>query len=348
MRNFRDRDYIQTLEKYFFCVVGPYHPFDRVIAYLKYVPASDGKWGKADTKFKRVLQAYTIPNLLETFDFLKNNHPQYVFHSPFYNIAMTAVPHECILKHYRPEEKLANLLKTQNLDSLQKKLTKLINLLAEKSNVSHDFFGVTGSILLDIHNPEFSDMDIIVYGLENSYAVKNALKELYSSPTSSAQRLEGECLRKWCENKVKNFPISMGEALKIYERKWNLGMFENTIFSVHPVKLEEEVKEKYGDETFFPIGIVTVRALVYDNKDSMFLPAVYHVKDVEVIEGVKVEDIRKIVSYEGLYDSLAEKGETILARGKLERVVNNRTGTEYYRVLVGSPEGKGKEYIKLA
>ncbi len=54
-----------------------------------------------------------------------------------------------------------------------------------------------------------------------------------------------------------------------------------------------------------------------------------------------------MVSYEGLYDSLAEKGETIEVRGKLERVVDNKTRRTYDRVLVGSPEGNGREYIKL-
>ncbi|MEM2975088.1 MAG: hypothetical protein QXE76_04100 [Candidatus Bathyarchaeia archaeon] len=343
MRNFRDRDYIQTPEKYFFCVVGPYHPKDRVIAYLKYVPAKQGKWGNADDRFKRVLKAYTIPNLLETFTLLEKGHPQYVFHSPFYNITMTAVPHNFVLKHYKPEEKLAFLLKTENLDSLQKKLVRLIELLVEKSNVPTEFFGVTGSILLDIHNPKFSDMDITVYGLKSTYAVKKALNELYGS---RVQRFSGEFLKKWVENKVKNFPLNETEAKKIYERKWNIALFENTLFSIHPVKLEEEVLEKYGDKTFSPIGAVKIRAVVYENKDSMFLPAVYLVRDVEVLEGFETREIREIVSYEGLYDSLAEKGETVVAKGKLEHVHDSRTGTEYYRVLVGSPEGKGKEYIK--
>lgn len=343
MRNFRDRDYIQTPEKYFFCVVGPYHPQDKVIAYLKYVPARKGRWGNANARFKRVLKAYTIPNLLETFTLLEKRHPQYIFYSPFYNIKMTAVPRDFVLKHYKPEEKLAFLLKTQNLDSLQKKLVRLIELLAEKSNVPPEFFGVTGSILLDIYNPKFSDMDIIVYGLKNAYAVKNALNELYGS---CVQRFSGEYLRKWVENKVRNFPLDETEAKKIYERKWNIGLFENTLFSIHPVKLEEEVLEKYGDKTFSPIGAVRIRAVVYENKDSMFLPAVYLVRDVEVLEGTATAEIREIVSYEGLYDSLAEKGETVMAKGKLERIHDNKTGKEYYRVLVGSPEGKGKEYIK--
>ncbi len=79
----------------------------------------------------------------------------------------------------------------------------------------------------------------------------------------------------------------------------------------------------------------------------MFLPAVYRVRDVEVAEGPLAADIEEVVSYESLYDSLAEVGESIKVRGKLERILAAKTEREYHRVLVGSPEGKGKEYIKL-
>jgi predicted nucleotidyltransferase len=65
------------------------------------------------------------------------------------------------------------------------------------------------------------------------------------------------------------------------------------------------------------------------------------------VEGPHVTGIVEVVSYESLYDSLAEVGESILVRGKLERVVDNKTSREHYRILVGSPEGKGMEYIKL-
>lgn len=272
MRRFRDRDFIQTKEGFFFCVVGPLHPPDRVISYLKYAPAKLGLWGKGKKRFKRVMRAYTIPSLLETFGFLERNYPQYLFHSPFYNITMTAVPREYLTKHFKPEEKLAQLLQASRLDPLQKKLMKFTCFLAETSEVPSKFFGVTGSILLDIHRPEFSDIDIAVYGLKNGLAVKEALTEAYSSSSSAVKRLEGSSLKAWCESKAKRYPLTPDEALRIYERKWNLGFFENTPFSIHPVKLEQEVDEEYGDKTYNPVGPATVRAVVYENSDCLFLP----------------------------------------------------------------------------
>jgi predicted nucleotidyltransferase len=348
MRGFRDRDFLQTREKFFFCVVSPFHPSDRVISYLKYVPSKLGVWGRGEERFKRVMRAYTIPNLLETFSVLERSYPHYLFYSPVYNITMTAVPHEYVMKHFKPEEKLAQLFQTSHLDSLQRKLLRLVSFLAEASNVSLNSFGVTGSILLDIHRPEFSDFDITVYGLKDSLAVKNALTEAYSSSSSMVQCFKEKALKAWCAKKARRYPLTPDEALKIYERKWNLGVFEDTLFSIHPVKLEHELVEQYGDKVYHPLGVVAIRAVVCENADYMFLPAVYRVRDVKVVDGPSATDIEEVVSYESLYDNLAEVGETILVRGKLERVLDKKTGQKYHRVLVGSPEGKGMEYIKLA
>jgi predicted nucleotidyltransferase len=344
-RGFRDRDFLSTGEGFLFCVVGPYHPDSRVISYLKYLPDSEGKWRKGKKRFKRVMQAYTIPSLLGTFDLLKSAYPQYLFFSSVYNITMTAVPKECVVEHFKPEEKLAELFKKPCLDLLQRKVVRLVSLLSDLSIVPIGDFGVTGSILLDIHNPAFSDMDVTVYGLENSCAVKKALAETRLTQNSGVKRLGGERLREWYLAKTRNHPISFDEAERIYERKWNIGVFDGTLFSVHPVKLEKELTEKYGSKTYHPAGIVTFRAIVVDSRDGIFLPAVYKVKEAE-IEGRAEADIEEVVSYEGLYDSLAEKDETIDVRGKLEHVVDHRTGKEYDRVVVGSPEGEGREYIK--
>jgi predicted nucleotidyltransferase len=134
--------------------------------------------------------------------------------------------------------------------------------------------------------------------------------------------------------------------MRIYQRKWNIGVFEGTRFSVHPVKLEEELTEKYADKIYKPVGSVVMGAVVVENADSMFLPSVYRVREVKIIKGPQVTNIEEVVSYEGLYSDIAEIGETILVKGKLEEVHDTKTKQKYHRVLVGSPEGKGKEYIK--
>ncbi len=346
MRKFRDHDFLRTTEGFLFCVVGPFHPPNRVISYVKYVPAKRGKWGRGKRRFRRAMQAYTISNLLETFSRLERRYPHYLFYSPFYNILMTAVPIEHIARHYKPEEKLARIFQVSRLDRLQKKLKRFVSLLSKKSGVPLESFGVTGSILLHIHQ-SFSDLDVTVYGLKNGLAVKRALIDACSSWKSPIQRFEDKALRAWCRSKVKSFPLTFDEALEIYQRKWNIGVFDGTRFSVHPVKLEEELAEKYADKIYEPMGPVVLGAVVEENADSMFLPSICRVEDVKIIKGPQVADVREVVSYEGLYRDMAEIGETILVKGKLEEVHDTKSKQKYHRVLVGSPEGKDKEYIKL-
>ena len=293
------------------------------------------------------MKDYTIPSLIETFRLLEKEYPHYLFYSPFYNVLMTAVPAEYIARHYRPEDKLAAIMKSKRQDLLQKKLGRLISLLAEKSGVPTESFGITGSILLGIHRLAVSDMDVTVYGHKNSLAVKRALIDDYSVKNSDVKRFEGSVLTAWCRSKTQSHPLTFNDAMEIFGRKWNMGVFEDTKFSVHPVKLEVEVNEEYADRVYEPMGTATVGAVIHEDSDSIFLPAVYQVREAKVIKGPPVTDIEEIISYEGLYGDLAEIGETVLAKGKLEQVTDKKNRRKYHRILVGSPEGKGSEYIKL-
>jgi predicted nucleotidyltransferase len=346
MRGFRDRDFLQTNEGFFFCVVGAVHPPERVISYIKYVPSESGVCGRDKTRFSRILQKYTIPNLLETFNYLETNFPHYLFHSPVDNITITAVPHQHIKEHFKPEKKLAQLRQAPQLDALQQKLVRFTRFLEETASLSECSFGVTGSLLLDIHQPTFSDLDVIVYGVKDSWALKKALTDKGGCGVTM-RRLEGKALEAWGVKKSQEYPLTAKEALKLYERKWNLGFFEDRWVSIHPVKLESEVKEEYGEKTYTPCGQVTIEALVSGNVDSLFLPATYQIEEVKFLDGRPSLNVTEVVTYESLYDSLAETGEVIRVKGKLERVTKKGTGREHYRVLVGSPEGKGTEYIKL-
>ena len=54
MKKFRDRDFIQTKEGFYFCVIGSIHPPDRIISYIKYVPSKSGIWGFENQRFSRI------------------------------------------------------------------------------------------------------------------------------------------------------------------------------------------------------------------------------------------------------------------------------------------------------
>jgi len=65
-------------------------------------------------------------------------------------------------------------------------------------------------------------------------------------------------------------------------------------------------------------------------------------------EGTSQGDtIEKVVSFEGLYADIAEKDEGIVVRGKLEDVLDKTGKLEYRRILVGSQDARGSDYLKV-
>lgn len=342
MRRLKDRDFIRTEEGFLFCVVGYSHPRDRVISYLKYVPSVGGEWGKGDERYARTMPDYTIPSLLSNIEMLRKEYPRYVFKSRVFNIAMSAVPNDCIVERYLPEVKLGALLDSEKLDSLQETAVKFVTFLSEESGVPREDFGVTGSILTDIHNPEFSDIDLIVYGGGNAWELRKLLKET-SAGTAMRKSLElsrERTIKHW----MRAYPLNQDDAEEIYRRRWNYGSFNGKFFSLHAVRKDWEIDEKYGEQRFFPMGIIEGEAKVVRVDESVFLPCYYGIQDFN--SAYKLDgEVVQVVSFDGLYSGLYARGEKISVKGKLEKVVDKK-GALLFRIVVGSPEASGHDYIK--
>ncbi|MEM2606995.1 MAG: hypothetical protein QW101_08105, partial [Ignisphaera sp.] len=165
-RGFRDRDFIETIEGMIFCVIGNVHPKNSVVAYLKYVPYAESsirvKWSRDGVMYGRVLPFYSAIGVQSVIEYLKRNYPHYVVYDEYRNIELIEVEKRWIKKHYRPEERLNEIL-NEPKDSLEQMAKELVTKLSEESGVSLKYFGITGSILLNIHNPSISDIDIVVY-----------------------------------------------------------------------------------------------------------------------------------------------------------------------------------------
>ncbi|MFX0069236.1 MAG: hypothetical protein ACFE7S_02015 [Candidatus Hodarchaeota archaeon] len=344
MRKAKDRDFIQTFEDFLFCVVGYQHPKERYTAYLKYVPSASGKWG-TQQHYRRVIPYYAATSVIDTFDFLRKNYPKYLFQCPIRNIDFSSVPKEDVKTYFYPEKKLRELSKQSDLDSLEERVIELAESLVDESGIPRNSLGITGSILIDIHNPEFSDIDFTVYGRENALRVKKAVKELIRISKSGFNGFDEAVASEWGDRKIGVFPLNSKQMKLIFNRKWNFGVFKGTRFSIHPTRADKEISEEYGHRLYTGSEVVKIRAKVSDNSDGIFNPCYYRITDVEVIEGPQLKDIIEVVSYEGVFCDIAHNGETIMAKGKLEKVLDKRNGEVFHRILVGSPEGVGKEFI---
>lgn len=325
----KDKDFIKTVDNHLFCVIGYLHPPDGYTAYLKYVPSPDGKWGKDGQRYSRTLPFYHVSQVENTYRYLKESYPQYLFDCPVRNITISWVPKSHVKQYYHPRERLREIKSRGANDSLEQKLLDLAIVLQEKAGTKN-CLGVTGSILTGTHNPSFSDIDLTVHGHEASMRLMEALNEL-KDEADLVKSVTPEEKEGWVRNRAERFPLNIDNLRNIAEKRWNYGYFEGTYFSVHPIRTDEEITEDYGDNTYHRIKVVEGTATVTNNRDSIYLPVVYGVESPD--------EISEVVSFEGLYGSLFEIGDRVRFKGVLEEIKGK---APRHRVLVGgagSPDG---------
>ena len=326
MRRPKDRDFVETKEGFFFCLVGYLHPPDRYTAYLKYTPADAGHWARGPVFYHRQLPYYHVRNVLKTLEDLERHHPEYVWFDPVRSLKFSFVPKEAVAHYYLPEERLAEILRNP-ADPLEGTVKALVELLTTATEIPREAFGITGSILLKSHNPGFSDIDLLVYGRDNALKLKRAVEALKGGPI---QELDRERRERWRAETAERFGLGPEDVAYLEGRRWNYFLFQGRYASVHPTRLDAEILERYGDHRYQGIGLATIEATVTDVTESMFLPATYRVTDVRFIEGGPFR-VQELVSFEGLYCQIADPGDHILARGQVEE---DESGS--CRLLLGS------------
>jgi predicted nucleotidyltransferase len=229
-------------------------------------------------------------------------------------------------------------------DELEHDAVDLVNRLSQDSKVDKSSFGITGSVLTDIHHSDFSDIDVTVYGLSNSTKIKNAVLSNFNDSSSHVKPLTDAVYSRTVARWRQNYGFSLEEASWFAQRRWNRGIFRDRLFSIHPIPGAEEVKERYGDKLFHPSGIVEGEALVVDSTESVFLPSKYRLNIIKIKPHLTF-NIEEMVSYEGFYSGIFSVGDSVIFRGKLERVVDRNTREVTWRILIGSMEAKGRDYI---
>jgi hypothetical protein len=337
----KDRDFVETVEGLMFCVVGYLHPPDRYTAYLKYIPDSGGRWRRGGTRYARTLPYYHVSQVENTYDFLRERHPPYLHFCPVRNITVSSVLRASIREYYRPRERLQEILEEPR-DDLEWMLNNLTTILRGLSGLDSGDLGVTGSLLTRSHNPAFSDMDITVYGLEASRRLKETILETRREE-SAIQPFSAAKKKVWSKSRASRFPLSVEELMEFAERRWNYGVFSDTYFSIHPVRTDDEITEEYGENIYEQRGEMEGVGVVSDTSESIYLPAIYGLEDVE-LEGSGPSDIERVVSFEGLFCDVFRSGERVEFRGILERVSGKEN---HHRVVIGGA-GSRPSFIKRA
>ncbi len=322
----RIRDFIETKDGLIFAVVSYSHPEDGHFAYLRYYPDRRGDRKRDGTSFKK------IASTLESYEYLEKNFPEYIT-KPWSKDAgrpgMQYVPGDRVLKIHHPQEKLKEIIEDP-MGRIEEKISKLVETLP----VPADKMGITGSVLVGLHN-ENSDIDLVIEGVKNHEKARMALKKIFECP--GEVRPPGR--EEWKRTFEKRFPyrtLNFDEFSWHEKRKFHKGVVDGTIFDILLVRDFDEIERVSPTGiSYRRIGKVKKRCIVKDARLAFDSPSVYKVN------GGK---IKEVVSYTHTYAGQAFEGEEIEVCGYLEEVVGKGQGR--YRILVGTTREAKGEYIK--
>jgi predicted nucleotidyltransferase len=324
----RDRDAIITEEGLIFRVFGYSHPSNAYICDVEYAPAEI--FTSNNPKAFRNKGNHVFYKFYEDegWRFVESNFPKYIIFHEMLRKKVVGIQCHDIVKVRRTDNTLKKLAKRRVQDKLLSALKSALELTIENSGLPPTNFGVFGSMLHGFYHPEFSDIDLIIYGGYNATKLRNALKEFYQDKHSaflnefeSEKAIEG---KKW---KFQNY--TPREFVWHQKRKMIYALF-NDVESKRIIKIEfEPVKEwseiinEYSPETRIRHkGWVKLLANVTEDMDAPFIPSIYGIRPTRVLDGTKyANEATQIVSYLEEFRLQAQKDEKVYVEGSLEEVI---------------------------
>ena len=336
---FIEGDFVEDVNNIIFDVKGLEHPPTRVIAFPRYIPDEKG-----DRIRKVGNRKYAkIYDLNLRYTYMKRFLRKYLVYDEVFDMELCEIPKTDIIRHYKPANKLKELISNiEFLDVTQQSALKLALILSYKSNVPLKNLGISGSIMVDLHKDN-SDIDIVVYGTKESFKVIEALREFFNEGILRKYSMD-EYERLYVFRKAYEV-LDLKAFIKHEKRKLFQGMFKGREFFIRFIENLSE-KKPYGYYRYKNLGKITVKARVIDDTRSIFTPVRYVIDNVKIIEAetkhpIKPENITEIVSFRGRFCQQVFKGENIIAKGKIEAVLENNYLT-HYRIIVG---GSPKDYL---
>lgn len=355
----RTRDFIHTKDDLFFACTNYAHPTDRIISFLRYIPDENGDREKNGRRYSKV-------DSQQAYDYLGQNHSEYLYFCDVTNIQMMGVPLDKVNKIIHPNERLNEIISEfskisnssnpnefKNID-LIRKLIKVASFFNQIANIPYENLGISGSILPGLEKEDVSDIDFVVYGLENHKKAVEAFKNYKGDEITvggdnvKLEAIQDSFWNRLYEKRLKDSSLSKSEFAWYENRKNNRGVIEGTLFDILATRNWNEINEVWGTTTYEKVGVATIEAKVKSALGAFDNPASYDIENLRIIDGDNF-DITNIVSFTHTYSGQVLDGEEIIAKGKVEKVstIGNDKKTTNYRLVIGTTRESIDEFIKL-
>jgi len=331
----REGDFIQHKSGIIFDVKGLMHPKNKIVAFPRYIPNTNGSRHNENICYDKIY------NLKDRFQFLQEHLPNLLVFDEVFGETLCEVPTNEVTRHFQPLEKLAYLRIKKPQTLIEEKALQLATELQQTTNIPWHAIGISGSILTDLTTPT-SDIDLIIYGKENSQKTYTTLQHIFKNNHPNIKAYTIEELRTLYDFRSKDTHMSFEDFQYVENRKAFQGMYKDTDFFIRFIKDWPELTKQYGDVYYSDAGYVKITATINNTTDALFTPCTYQLKNVKTLEGTHLTPIKEVSSFRGRFCQQAENRETITAQGKAERVINKKNGKTYYRLLIGS---KPQDYM---
>jgi predicted nucleotidyltransferase len=299
----RLRDFIITTEGWIFSSADYHHP-EGVRGVLRYIPDPEGE--RTNGKIN-----YSKYDFDDAYQYMRTHMPGWVkdVHIiPWEHVDRVLIPSERLLEIWHRDQRIEEIVET---------------LL--KGGIPIDRIGITGSFLPGLANPE-SDIDLIVYG-PYWFRARDIIAEAMDDLISNISHLNDEM---WERIYYKRLPEISFDEFKQHElRKGNRGMVAGTYFDLLFVRDWDQITDLPGRGE--DIGYRTIQSEVTDSELAFDSPSVYKVDHPE---------IEYVLSYTHTYAGQVLAGETLEARGMLEKL------NGYQRLVVGTSREPKGEWIR--
>lgn len=352
MQQVRTRDFIHTADDLYFASTNYLHPEDRIISFLRYIPDPEGDREKNGERYRKVGSA-------EAYTYLRENHPDYLYFSDVTNVEMMGVPLDKVERIIKPEMRLLDLKDTFEKGGeiknpeLIAKLMDVADFFHFMADIPYDHLGISGSILPGLQKSDVSDLDFVVYGLDNHRRAITAFKEhrgkeVYIKELDKYITVQGitDDYLDFVYNKRMSDESLTKEEFRWYEnRKANRGTINGTLFDILATRDYDEIEGAWGDTVYEPQGTSQIECDIVSALGAFDNPSLYTIDNVEILDGVDVP-LTEVVSFTHTYAGEVIDGEHVIAEGKVEKVIVNGE-FDHYRLVVGTTREAIDEYLKL-
>ncbi len=349
---FHEAALIDSCDNIHFKIYSNSHPKGFIIAKPKYIPSEllELTGLKKRFIFSKAVHRFNLFNNKEivktNLRAIKEKFPYYVYECKKHNNWFLGVPEEKIKKFYDTKEGVQELMKvpTEDLDNYLKSVRNMIEILIS-AGVQKENLGISHSTLLGNYTPGKSDIDILVFGIDNGWKVIKCL-EGCKNPLLSWKSEED--WRKYYKERIVSKFFSEEEYAANMMRKKDDGFIEGHVFSLFCIENEDERWYNWEDE-HEPLGTISIKAKVKNAYYSIVRPGYYEIEDPIILEGYKDVPVKRIVTWARPFSLQAKEGEYIEACGLLEKVKSKKE--EFYQLVIGyfdtyTTDRGEKEYLK--